>query len=136
MVDDNELVRMSLAGLLEKWNYEVSLATNCQEAFDSLKKENISAVLLDIRLGDENGFDVLKAIKDSGKNMPVVVMTAFDKDYNQNHFFDQGAIAFLIKPIQASNLKDILNTCIKQEKENQALQLYANNTQTAELKNK
>jgi len=63
------LVRQSLAGLLEKWDYEVSQATNCNEAFECLEKEDISAALLDIRLGDENGFDVLKKIKESGKHI-------------------------------------------------------------------
>ena len=120
VTDDSELVRMSLGVLLEKWGYDVSQAANCSEAFECLKKEDISAVLLDIRLGDENGFDVLKGIKESGKNIPVVVMTAFDKDYNQNHFFDQGAIAFLIKPIKVTDLKDILATCIKTNKPEQA----------------
>jgi len=43
-------------------------------------------------------------------------MTAFAKDYNRNHFFDQGAVAFLVKPVRFTHLKEILATCIAPNK--------------------
>jgi CheY-like chemotaxis protein len=112
IVDDDQFVLNSLGSLLKSWQFEIAQATNGTEAFQRLEKDKLSAILLDIKLGDEDGLELLKQIRKTNKAIPVIVMTAYSKEYNRNHFFDQNAVAFLNKPILPSTLKEVLETYI------------------------
>lgn len=112
LVDDDQFVRDSLTELLKSWNYEISEAANGEDALQRVNEDGISAILLDIKLGDTDGLSVLKAIRNLNINVPVIVMTAYPGEYNRNQFFDEQAVAFLTKPVKPSDLKVILETLL------------------------
>jgi CheY-like chemotaxis protein len=63
VVDDEEGMRETLSTIFEKKGYLVSLASTGGIAFDSVKKEFFNLVVLDMKLPDVNGIEVLKRIK-------------------------------------------------------------------------
>ncbi|MFH1191815.1 MAG: response regulator [Candidatus Omnitrophota bacterium] len=80
VVDDEEAVRDLLGDLFKK---EDCLPVTCgsgEEALDILKKETFDVVLLDIKLPEMSGLEVLKEIRAAYVNLPVVMITGFGFD--------------------------------------------------------
>jgi len=110
VVDDDQFVRRSIADLLKAWDYEPMEASNPIEGFACANEEDLSGILLDIRLGEKNGLDLLKRMRAAEIETPVIVITAYPDEYNRNRFFDLGAVAFLGKPVNPMKLKEILGS--------------------------
>lgn len=79
VVDDHEAARIGVSFLLERCGFSVSgsVATGA-EATQLLAKEHFDAVLIDVRLGDEDGLGTLESIRDSHGDLPVVIFSAYD----------------------------------------------------------
>ena len=75
IVDDQKLIRNSLKSALHNEGYRVFIAETGKEGLSFSKKENIDLVLLDIRLPDANGIEVLKQIKAVNDDIIVIMMT-------------------------------------------------------------
>ena len=80
IVDDEEDICTLLCITLSKNNYECLTANNGVQALGLLVKEQPAVVLLDVRLGDENGIDILKKIKNIDKKVKVVMLTVMDDE--------------------------------------------------------
>src|SRR5512135_1536257 len=76
IVDDDESVRWVLKKALEKEGVEVVLARDAQEGFARLADGTVSLVLMDIRMPGMSGLDALEKIKQDGRNVAVIIMTA------------------------------------------------------------
>ena len=80
IVDDEEAVRDLFSELLRKEGYETNTCATGEETLELLKQENFDVVLLDIKLPGVSGLEVLKNIRDSYKDLPVVMITGFGYD--------------------------------------------------------
>ena len=80
IVDDEKPVTDLLSELLKKEGYETNACATGEETLELLKKENFDVVLLDIKLPGISGLEVLKNIRDSNKDLPVVMITGFGYD--------------------------------------------------------
>ena len=76
VVDDDVKTRDSLEFILRD-TYRILIAASGEEALGAILKKNVDLVFLDIHMpGGMSGLEVLKRIKDSGENTPVVIVTA------------------------------------------------------------
>ncbi|MDP2043810.1 MAG: response regulator [Candidatus Omnitrophota bacterium] len=80
IVDDEEAVRDLFVDLLKKEGYQTSACATGEETLELLKKESFDVVLLDIKLPGISGLEVLKNIRDSYKDLTVVMITGFGYD--------------------------------------------------------
>lgn len=80
IVDDEAPVRELFVDLFKKEDCESSACATGEEALAILKKETFDVVLLDIKLPGISGLEVLKNIRDTDKNLPVVMITGFGYD--------------------------------------------------------
>ncbi len=80
IVDDEEAVRDLFSELLRKEGYKTNACATGEETLVLLKQENFDVVLLDIKLPGVSGLEVLKNIRDSYKDLPVVMITGFGYD--------------------------------------------------------
>ncbi len=80
IVDDEEDICTLLCITLSKHNYECLTASNGTEALELLVKGHPAVVLLDVRLGSENGIDVLKKIKNIDNKVKVIMLTVMDDE--------------------------------------------------------
>ncbi|MEW6102172.1 MAG: response regulator [Candidatus Omnitrophota bacterium] len=80
VVDDEEQVRGMLCELLERQNYSVRSVSSGIAAVDTVAKEDFDLVILDIKLADASGLDVLKKIKENKPGAAVVMITGFGYD--------------------------------------------------------
>jgi len=82
VVDDEAPVRDLLNDLLKREDCKVSISATGEEALELLKKDTFDVVLLDIKLPGISGLEVLKNIRDTNKDLPVIMITGFG--YNED----------------------------------------------------
>lgn len=80
VVDDEIAVRDLFGDLFRKEDCHPITCASGEEALEMLKKDTFDAVLLDIKLPGISGLEVLKNIRDTHKNLPVIMITGFGYD--------------------------------------------------------
>lgn len=76
LVDDEPRLRRALALSLRGRDYRVTEATTAAEAVAAATTHRYDLMLLDVNLPDATGWDVLRALRDTGRDLPVVVLSA------------------------------------------------------------
>jgi len=106
VVDDTPMNLRLLMDILIAEDYEVRLATSGHLALQSIQKELPDLVLLDIKMPEMDGFEVCRRIKldPAARDLPVIVVSALDDVHEKIRAFSQGAVDYMIKPIQAEEV--------------------------------
>jgi DNA-binding NtrC family response regulator len=104
IVDDHPPVCASLRENLSMRNYRVSVAYNSREALKLLRIENQDLMLLDVRLGEENGVSLLPRILEIDPSLPVIVITGYGTVEIAVESIKRGAFDYLEKPIKIEKL--------------------------------
>jgi len=116
VVDDDRNIRESIANLLAD-EYEVLLAEDGEQALTEIKKERLDLVLLDVRLPKIDGLEVLKIIKDSKPNLPVIIVSAVEEIKTVVTSLRSGAYHYLTKPFNVQELEIIIRQAFKEVKQ-------------------
>lgn len=110
IVDDDKNVRSFLERYLKQKGYPfVQSVENGSEALKVTQKENIKLVLLDIRLPDMNGVEVLRKIKSLNKDIKVIMITAFPEEAIAKEALQYGACDYIVKPFDLACLKSAVH---------------------------
>jgi len=110
IVDDEENFRFILSELLEKAGYKTELAENGKVALRKIKELKPEIILLDYKLPDLNGIEILKEIQNYDGNFFVIMMTAYGDIKNAVTSMKLGAFDYLTKPFDNMEiLKTIQN---------------------------
>ncbi len=107
VVDDEKLVRWSLRQALEEAGYQVEEVGDTQEAMAAIGREQPDLVLLDYRLPDGSGLDVLRALRQGESAVPVVMITAHASVGGAVEAMKEGAYDYVSKPFE---LEEVLQT--------------------------
>jgi len=99
IVDDDPLVGRTLRAYLTDKGHEVILSTSGKEALEVLSQNQPDFILLDIRLPDIDGLEILRQIKQKDSRASVVVMTAYDDMKTTVEAIKLGAFEYLVKPL-------------------------------------
>jgi len=98
IIDDEELIRMSLIDALGKAGLEVLQAESGEKALNLLKKNRIDLIILDLVLPGISGFEFLKSLKKEFSDVQVIVITAFSSIETAVESIRLGAVDYLPKP--------------------------------------
>ncbi len=107
VVDDDYHVRPTLARLLQRGGFQVSEAADGRTGLELIERNPPDLVLLDIRMPDIDGYEVLRRLKLNPlhQHIPVVILTASDLGKSaQQHALALGAVRYLEKPIASGDL--------------------------------
>jgi DNA-binding NtrC family response regulator len=99
IIDDDPLIRKTLSSHLSRRNFEVHLVEEGEQGLAKYVERLPDLVILDIRLPDIDGLEVLRKIKDRNKNACVVIMTAYDDMKTTVEAIKSGAYEYLVKPL-------------------------------------
>lgn len=108
VVDDEETVVKVIAANLSVEGYTVDFAFSGAAALERIASNKPALILLDIRLGDTNGIDLLKEIKNIDQSIPIILVTGLYEDEQAKLAFEAGAADYITKPIDFYYLKNIL----------------------------
>ena len=105
VVDDDPDIRMALEDYFELEGYEVSVASDGEEALEMLQDPpTYDIVLLDVMLPKMTGFDVLRESQEIGVPSPILLLTARGEQENVIKGFGLGADDYVVKPFNADEL--------------------------------
>ena len=108
IVDDDNPFRERLARAMEKKGFEVIQAEGVKKGIDTVKKENPAFAVVDLRLADGNGLEVVKEIQNSNSKSRVVMLTGYGNIPTAVAAIKQGAIDYLSKPADADDVERAL----------------------------
>lgn len=104
IVEDDQDVGIGLQDFFDLKGYQVTLATDGEQAMDNMREQEFDIVLLDIMLPKKNGFDVLQESQDLGVTAPVLMLTAKGEQEDILKGFGLGAEDYVTKPFNAEEL--------------------------------
>ena len=113
IVDDDPLMRKSIANLLRREGYEIIEAAGGQEALDELEHVNIDLVVTDLHMEPISGIDLLKTIKSKRAELEVIVITAFGTIDVAVEAMKLKAFDFITKPFQPDEILTRIGNAIE-----------------------
>jgi DNA-binding NtrC family response regulator len=116
VVDDDRDIREVVSDRLDALGYRVLSAGNGREAVELLDKQNPQLVLLDIEMPEMNGLEVLKEIRKRGRDVTVVMITAYGTIERAVEAMKQGAYDFIPKPFEPDHITLIVEKALERER--------------------
>jgi len=114
LIDDEEGYVTILAKRLAKRNFLVKTALSGVEAIRILRSESFDLAVLDLKMEDMDGIEVLKVFKAMEPEMPVIILTGHGSETAAREGMEFGAFDYLIKPCDLSELVErIREACAK-----------------------
>jgi len=117
IVDDDKSLLTSLAQILTNEGYQVDTADTGQKAIEKSKTQLYHLALLDIKLPDMEGIQLLTAMKDTTPKMVRIIITGYPSLDNAVEAVNKGADGYVIKPIDINKLLDTVKKHLKQQDE-------------------
>ncbi|MEA3354042.1 MAG: response regulator [Campylobacterota bacterium] len=119
-VEDELDVLEEIVDILELHVGELFTATNGLEAIELFEKENIDIIITDIQMPKMDGLSMVEKIRESNKNIPVIITSAFNEVSYLNQAIDLHVDKYITKPIDMEQLLNVLDrtaTVVYQQKE-------------------
>ena len=108
IVDDELDVREFARSFFRKRGFDVFIASAGREAMDLVDKENPDLILLDIRMGEMSGIDVLRELRQRNNPVKVVMVSGIEEDAVVEETTLLGALGFIHKPLILEELEKIV----------------------------
>jgi DNA-binding NtrC family response regulator len=117
IIDDDKIVGITLAQIFERENFEVKIAHSGNEGIAATIEFLPDIVLLDFKLPDMDGFQVLKKIKDYDKNIDVVMITSYGEIPRAVKAIKMGATDFFTKPFDKAEIMRLVKSTQKKQRD-------------------
>jgi len=113
LVDDERLIYDIIIRLLDNKDYELAYAKKGEEALTKIRNENFNLLILDIKLPDINGIELLKKIRELDVKSEVIVVTAYGYVDNAVKAMKMGAYDYIEKPFDNQKLSITIDKAIE-----------------------
>jgi two-component system response regulator RegA len=108
IVDDDNPFRERLARAMEKKGFQVTQAEGVKKGVDSLREKKPAFAVVDLRLGDGNGLEVVKELQNSNAKSRIIMLTGYGNIPTAVAAIKEGAIDYLAKPADADDVEKAL----------------------------
>ena len=134
LLEDDFNLADAIKEILEIEGYDVDVANNAEEAYELTYNNKYDLYIFDINLPDENGFEVLKNLKNADDNTPTIYISAMTDLSTMSKAFKIGAQDYIKKPFEVEEL--LLRIQAKYNQLNETIQIgkFTYNPQTKELR--
>ena len=112
IVDDEPDIRAILRYNLEKEGFSITEAVDGNDALDKLSKD-LDLAILDIMMPGKDGYDVCRKIREQGNTLPIVFLTAMDREYDEVKGLEVGADDYVRKPFSPKMLIARINAIFR-----------------------
>ena len=117
IVDDDENIRKVLLAILEDKGYTVESAGTAREAVEKSKRKFYNLALIDIRLPDMEGIELLTKMRDTTPKMRKVIITGYPTLQNAVDAVNKGADAYIVKPFDVEKVLDTIDHQLRKQQE-------------------
>jgi DNA-binding NtrC family response regulator len=124
IVEDDENIRKTMENILQQKGYETDTAKTGREAEQKTKTKFYNLALLDIKLPDMDGTQLLTKVHENTPTMMKIMVTGYPSLENAMEALNQGADAYVIKPVKPEKLLALIEE--KLEKQKQAEKMTEN----------
>lgn len=104
IVDDDRIILSILTKFLQKAGYQTDVAETSREALEKVKNQYYDVAIMDIKLPDMEGTDLLLIMNRTSPRTTKIMMTGFASKENRDKSLNRGADAYLVKPIAPQQL--------------------------------
>jgi len=112
VVDDEEAIRSGIAQVLSKMNLKADTAAGGAPALDMMAQRPYAVVLLDIKMPDLDGVEVLKRIRQDYSGTEVIMITGFPTIPGAVECIKHGALDYLVKPFHIDDLEAVVRKAL------------------------
>lgn len=116
VVEDDKNLRKLIVTCLEKSNYTVFETRNGEEALELMDKEYVDLIVTDIMMPEMDGYEMIRLLRDSQYETPILIITAKDDFEDKKQGFDLGADDYMVKPINIDELILRVKSLLKRSK--------------------
>ncbi len=109
VVDDEPSILMLLREALGKWGYEVTCTSTGAEALEAIRSGLFDAAIMDVRMPDMSGLDLLRAVKAHDESIEAVIMTGYPTISSAVEALKEGAYDYLSKPLILDELRHLMS---------------------------
>jgi DNA-binding response OmpR family regulator len=127
IIEDDQSLNQGLCKALKTEHRQVVSCRNLQEAREQLRCQSASLVLLDVNLPDGSGLDLLREIRREKPELPVILLTANDTDWDIVEGLEQGADDYITKPFSLAVLRARVNARLRSSQ----MEYHPNHYETA-----
>ncbi len=117
VVDDDSGIRKTLSRILEKEGYLVEAVENGKQAIEASNKWFFNVALIDIRLPDMEGTELLDRLKDTEPKIVKIIVTGYPSLKNAIEAVNKGADGYVLKPFDTSKLLAKIQKLLKKQRE-------------------
>jgi len=115
LVDDETLITDSLSYSLQREGFTVKAVTHGKQALEAIDEFHPDLIVLDLMLPDQDGFRVLRTMKQRGLDMPVLILTARGEEADRVRGLENGADDYVVKPFSLRELKARINAHLRKQ---------------------
>ena len=116
VIDDDELVRAAIQGMLKSVGLRSQTFATPQEFLRSKRADGPSCLVLDVRLPGVNGLDFQRDLADAGIRIPVIFITGYGDIPMTVKAMKSGAVEFLTKPFRDQDLLDAIHQALDRDR--------------------
>ncbi len=113
IADDESRIRKLVNDFLSKEGYEVIEAKDGQEALDKFYADKPDLLILDIMMPHFSGLEVCEEIRETAKDVPIIILTAKDTEADELNGFSKGADEYIAKPFSPKILVARVNAILR-----------------------
>jgi FixJ family two-component response regulator len=104
IVDDDEPLREALGSVLKAAGFLIDTFASAEEFLDSPRRQEITCLILDVRLPGMSGIELQRKLSESGCTIPIIFVTAHGDASLRDMLVEAGAAGFLNKPVRSDTL--------------------------------
>lgn len=113
VIDDDKSILRTFTRILQKNGYEIDVAETGKEAIEKSKEKCYNLALIDIRLPDMDGTDLLIKLQKTMQDAVKIMITGFPSLETGVKALDEGADAYLVKPVKPEELLALIDEKLK-----------------------
>ncbi len=121
VIDDDKTIRLTIAAILRDEGFSVDTAETGKEAIEKSNANTYNLALVDIRLPDIMGTELLTKLRETTPPMVKIIVTGFPALQNAIEAVNKGANAYILKPADPEKLVETVKTWLKKQEENKTL---------------